>query len=508
MRNERLICSDFFEESKAGFGTKEDAGTYDLIIGNAPWGEKLLTEAAKKWASDADRNWPLANYGIGTLFLPKAACLIKQNGRVAIIQSASSLIFNRQPRAVAFREKLFSTHCVEEIINLSALRFKMFKRKSHATKMSVSPACIVVLSRVSPKPDDRITYISPKHAEPLLDEFQIVIEPNDHRTLSAGEAISDVSTWTALMWGSNRDRALLRKLRSFASIANPGEFQLAHREGVILGDQKKIHRELHHRRILYENNFPESLLYLEASSLPEFGKIRTHSRNSTDFSAFAIPQLIIKQGWQKERARFQARLVRSTDQNGVLCTQSYLSIHDLELQDAALEAACLSFNSMVATYFLFLTSGRFASYRPEPLVKELLSVPFPTPRPGLLDDIATQKQLDERAFTAFGLKDAERVLIEDLFRYTLPDFQGDHRSLGRQPTPRIENQKSEILPRSLLCLFCSRSESRLWTRQNHPRHHLSGGRQSHPLTLSVGSIRTWVRQARRIYRADEFTRTD
>ena len=129
--------------------------------------------------------------------------------------------------------------------------------------------------------------------------------------------------------------------------------------------------------------------------------------------------------------------------SGALCTQSYITVHATDAQGTSLEAACLAYNSMVATYFLFLTSGRFASYRPEPLVEELLSVPIPAPKPGLLDGIATQKQVDERVFAAFGFKDAERVLIEDLFTYTLGDFKGDHNSLGRQPTPRIENQESE-----------------------------------------------------------------
>ena len=261
MRNERLICSDFFEENQAGFRARQDAGTYDLIIGNAPWGEKLLTDAAKKWASDADRRWPLANYGIGTLFLPKAACLINDTGRVALIQSASSLIFNRQPRAIAFRAKLFNTHSVEEVINLSALRFKVFKRKTHAAKTSISPACIVILSKAAPKADDRITYISPKHTEPLLNEFQIVIEPNDQRALNIREAANEVSPWATLMWGSNRDRALVKKLCSFPSVASLSEAHaLRHREGIIFGDRKKPQPQLRGRRILQNKNFPEGTL--------------------------------------------------------------------------------------------------------------------------------------------------------------------------------------------------------------------------------------------------------
>ncbi len=44
---------------------------------------------------------------------------------------------------------------------------------------------------------------------------------------------------------------------------------------------------------------------------------------------------------------------------------------------------------------------------------------------------------------AFGLKDAERVLIEDLFTVTLSDFKGDHQSPGRKRTDRNKDSFSE-----------------------------------------------------------------
>ena len=151
----------------------------------------------------------------------------------------------------------------------------------------------------------------------------------------------------------------------------------------------------------------------------------THSRDSTDFEAFTLPQLIIKQAWLKPGSRFQARLVRDRSDKEVLCTQSYVTVHVPTAQRNFIQAACLSYNSVLAVYFLLLTSSRFASYRPEPLVEELLQVPIPEPRSGILDGVTTLKEIDDRTRDAFGLKDAEWVLVEDLFDVTLPDFKGD-----------------------------------------------------------------------------------
>lgn len=451
MRGRRLVCADFFQEDSEGFRTNEDAATYSLIIGNAPWGEKLLTPAARDWATKND-NWPLVNLGIGTLFLPKSAQLLKPGGRAAIIQSASSLLFNRQRLAIAFRQKLLSSHRVEEIINLSALRFRVFKRKTHAIKTSVSPACIVILTPSRPSEDERISYISPKQVEQSVNDFQIIIEPLDRRSLTIREATLDTVAWSALMWGNNRDRALLSRLRSLPSLGNPGaQYKIKRREGIIFGDRKKPQPKLHDRPILDTREFPGgSLLRLNVDNLPRTGIVKTDSRASTDFGAFEWPQLIVKQAWQKGVSRFQARLTTSSNGEGALCTQSYLTVHAPAQQSKLLEAACITLNSIFATYFLLLTSGRFATYRPEPLVEELLAIPVPEPRAGLLTGIRTDRDIDNRIFDAFGFKDSERVLVEDLFNITLPDFQGDNRSPGRQKTLR----ESDGNPEPQLTAYC------------------------------------------------------
>jgi hypothetical protein len=169
----------------------------------------------------------------------------------------------------------------------------------------------------------------------------------------------------------------------------------------------------------------------------------SHSRDSTDFDAFAFPQLIIKQAWLKSVSRFQARLLRDGSRGGILCTQSYVTVHVPVDQRGFIEAACLSYNSAFAVYFLLLTSSRFAAYRPEPLVEELLQVPIPEPRSGILHGVMTFKEIDESVRESFGFKDAEWVLVEDLFNVTLPDFKGDANSPGRQRTQREDGSAVE-----------------------------------------------------------------
>ena len=47
LRDQPLICADFFREDVPGFSTEKDAQTYDLVLGNAPWGKGTETELRK-----------------------------------------------------------------------------------------------------------------------------------------------------------------------------------------------------------------------------------------------------------------------------------------------------------------------------------------------------------------------------------------------------------------------------------------------------------------------------
>jgi hypothetical protein len=159
---------------------------------------------------------------------------------------------------------------------------------------------------------------------------------------------------------------------------------------------------------------------------------------------FLTPQLLIKQGWSVRTKRFQARLVVPDELGqGVICTQSYISVCASPGHEALIEAAYLSCNSLLAVYYLLLTSGRFSAYRPEALVSEIGKIPIPKLNNIKLKDIRTNADIDSKVFEAFELKDAEKTLIEDLCEITLEDFKGKSDSPGRQRTQRMEGSTQE-----------------------------------------------------------------
>ena len=440
MRGRRLVCSDFFAEGTPGFDSSGDARSYDLVVGNAPFGANVITEKAQQWARGTDPQWTIPNRDIGGLFLAKSALLTGDGGSVAMIQSANTVLFNIK-RAAKFRKHLFSRHSVDRIINLAALRHRVFKgNKSKAS--AVAPVCIVVMQGNPPHPSHKIEVVSPKFMRTRIDDFTILVEPGDRRSLTVDRAIDDHSVWAELMWARPRDQELIRRLRTHPTLGAIEASSLADsRVGVVFGDRSQVTDIYDGLRLFDARSFPDNdLMYLDAEKLPVIQGLCVHSRESSGTGAFNWPQLILKRSWTKSHGRFQARIPRSPDGAGVLCNQSYVSVHG---DEATLTAIAATYNSSLAVYLYFLTSGRFAAYRPKLAAPEVLAVPLPASTPAL-PTITSFDQLDNIVFDLFELRDAERVLIEDAITYTLGDFQGNGDSLGLQATAaNLDEHESE-----------------------------------------------------------------
>jgi hypothetical protein len=431
LRGRRLIAVDFFSQEHAGFRTA-DGPTYDLVIGNPPWGRNTVhtSQLAEKWQQE--HRWLLPQGDIGPLFVTRALAITKPGGSVALLQPASSLLYNQSTQAQKFRERLFQTVQVQEILNLAALRHGLFRG-------AIVPACALIL-RNSPPSGDPFWYVCPKRQENRQDGHRILIEPQDVHTVLPQEVLAQPWIWSALLWGGRRDLRLLSRLRranTLAALEQDGRIQA--REGFIRGNRKQHNNAIVGRRLLETGGFPSGEeLFLRARDLPVNEDPWIDERHGfANLDAFQLPQLIVRQSWKRREGRFHAVMVHSDAKTGgVLCTHSFLSVHAGEESRAYLEAACLSYNSAIAVYYLLLTSGRFAMDRNEPETKDFRRVPLPEPRPGLLDGVETLAEADERAREVFGLPDAEWLLVEDLMQFTLPDYKDGSDSPGRRTTQR------------------------------------------------------------------------
>lgn len=415
LRERNIIASDFFDEHRDGFRTDSNARSFDLIVGNAPWGQASVEKPAIEWATKYE--WPVIYKNVGPLFLAKAARLCRPDGRVAMLQPATALLANRSGNANRFRERLFTEFTVEEIVNLAALRSVLFPN-------AAAPSCSVAFRPV-PATGAPIVYICPKPLGTAEDFHQIAIEQHDVNVVNLDDAVGDPSVWAALMWGGPRDWEFVRRLGRAPSLEKlESQDRVKSREGIIRGRKEQRDESFIVGKPILGKQFPrESHLRLDATRLPINNDPAVHKRDSTDFSAFGVPQLIVKQSWLKESGRFAARLVDSPSRLPVICSQSYVTVTASPADEGYLESACVAYNSTLAVYYLLLSSGRFAFERAEGLKEELMRVPLPTPRAGLWDGLTSISAVDGRVFETMAVRAVEQILVEDLIHFTLPDYK-------------------------------------------------------------------------------------
>ena len=433
LRDQNLIASDFFAEDRAPFRTATDAATFDLVIGNAPWGKSSAKDersGAQQWAQT--RNWPVPGSDHGPVFLAKAAHLAKPDGWVSMIQPGG-LLLNRMKPAQRFRQRLFSEFAFEEVINLAAVRRELF-----AT--AIGPACVVTFKPETPEVDADFAYVTPKPIATTEDGIRIAIEPHDIHFLRQDLAASNDIVWSVLMWGGMRDFILIQRVLMSVTLERlrTGGV-IASREGMIRGASKqRPAREIVGRRLLADTEFPPgAFLESAATNFPVNHDPMVHTRDSKDLTAFDPPQLIFKQSWRAESGRFQAIIIHpDTKGRGVLCSDSYVSIRDLSGAKDLLAGLWLCLNSSFAPFWFALTGAQFAGFIPKATETELRQLPalrFPSDK---LPAIATEgyAAIDRTVLDLLDLSEAERILVEDLHQVVLPDAQrqgGD--PPGRKP---------------------------------------------------------------------------
>lgn len=447
LRGHRLLGSDFFAEEHSGFKTQEDAASWDLIVGNAPWKGGALAEdaLATKWAEK--NGWPIADKNVGPLFLSKAAALCKPEGTVSLILPAMPLLYQRSTGpTLDYRRKLFTTCTVEEVVSFTHLRAYLFPGIS-------ARACLITMRPAPCSGETVFTYICPKPQGNGEDDSLIAIDPQDIHTMTHSEAINDPVIWSALLVGGRRDWRLVSRLAKSITLktlraktptkASPLQCLLV-REGITRGKvgQKKQEETLD-RPLLETPDFPANCdLSVDGASLPKNKNPFVY--HVSDFTAFQPPQMLIKQLIIKESGRFRAVMVRTPkDGKGVIATQSYVTVHQFKDGDGWLRSACLALNSRLATYFGLLSSSRLVANRAEALSGDILDVPLPPADQIPPLENLSLAQVDEVVEKAFSLTEAESALISDLLDVVYRDGgkEGNEKP-GRLPTLRVQDDSA------------------------------------------------------------------
>lgn len=468
LRGTRLIAADFFDESSAGVNTDSDKGSFDIVVGNAPWGDGSIKKTsctgparsfrgkplknsetlAEQWA--LRKRWPVANNDIGPLFLSKGLELLKTGGTAALVQPAGPWLYQRETRAHNLRKRLFESFTIDEVTNLSFVRRELFTE-------AIGPACVLVVRNQPAQPDAELSYVVPKPPKSAGSSSRgasvVAVEPQDVARVSHAEAIEDPYVFILLSVGGRRDLALVRRLSTFPSLKKLKEEKaILSRLGVITGNREKHLPELEGQPYLDAPEFPDGeFLFLgtDSAQVTPWTDPRVADSDSSDFEAFKQPQLLIKQTLSAGTQRLRAKIVSRTGSEwGVICKKTYLSVRDLSPDERHIRAACLVLNSLLGSYFLAVTSSRVSHYIPEATTREILSVPLPpaaieTGTSLNLSEVQSFADVDEQMRRLFSLTEPEWALVEDMHELVLPELLRQTPGPGREATIRESTNGGE-----------------------------------------------------------------
>ena len=199
LKGTNLFVNDFFD-AHAPFNKH----SYDIIVGNPPWGSHMTKRVAK---FVEQHHLPTGNKEIAQAFLWRAPTLLTDEGRVCLLAPSKSMLFNKSKKNLEFRRQFFTHNEVTKVVDFSALRRSLFRN-------AIAPMVAIFFQKPSGTHNRRedLTYMR-LHPSPLSDGLAgIVVYGDETRRMSYRQIFKHLHIWKVALWGTPRDFILINDL--------------------------------------------------------------------------------------------------------------------------------------------------------------------------------------------------------------------------------------------------------------------------------------------------------
>lgn len=439
-----LIGLNLFETDFLKKNDHLNCWKFDLIIGNAPWNSTMAhaaVEEAKK------KKWTIGDRQTAEGFIVKALEFSHPGTKICLILPAKPLLFNKSNPHRKFRKKFFETTEVDTIINLSALRWRLFNKAVHPAAIFIFKPKLNPLdfqsgdgSVGSSFKNNVIAFVSPKFSVTSESLGSIVIDQTDIQEIPSNLAITASNIWKGAMWGTSQDWKLLGRLGAKK-----------------LFDFKKLGWEMGEGIQFNGNRSKESWMtgrpLITYKAVEPFRLENQFIKDLSDKTFYSV---------KKERLfNSPLCLVRNNPHNGrvvsafhnedVLFDDSIFAISGDKENTYLIKALVCIMNSSLAQYFFFLTTASWGVERSEIKVNEFLEFPMPNinRKVDLISELArfhdtvsnaqfsadsfennnnAKRKLDKMVFDLYELNGIEREMIIDFVSYQIDFFERKEKS--------------------------------------------------------------------------------
>lgn len=211
---------DFFN-TNSQFHRKMGEEGFDWVVGNPPWTE-FSTEKPRPedtfvaaWKADNQEEYPTGGNQVAELFAWKVTEHIHSRGNIGLLLPAMTLF---KSESKSFRKAFFRDLKVHSVANFANMAYVLFAGRSE-----VPAAALFYQLRDGDDHDQSAPILTfaplvmnqesnrPPGFNKKLDTWSVVVNGSEMREVGLAEAIKgDSLTWKLAMWGSHRDRRLLK----------------------------------------------------------------------------------------------------------------------------------------------------------------------------------------------------------------------------------------------------------------------------------------------------------
>lgn len=435
--------------------------SFDIIIGNPPWGfEEGSTEEIREAQEQAKRwseyfNWSIGYKEPSQEFIARSLSLLKPGGECGLLVS-TGVFLKHHDKSKAFRQRWLGEATIKTVVNFAHVRHEFFNTDA--------PFAFVHFV-AQPAPSDYwVSYWSVKKTE-MIEKAQVIVLtlPDIRRVRQIDLACNDF-LWKVYWWGSHRDAALMKALR-----LNPSLDDLAKRK-----EWPDPGRGFQAASPTYKNvpsNWLSNYQELPAEYFQRYGQVDPSLLRSAPKEVTRLPssssiqsgwRLLIGRGITEADAisgRIEARL-----ENLPYCFNN--SIHGINVDNAEDWERKILIGilwSSLARYYYFMIASTWGAWHHEIHIAEMMSLPIRFPKEGKLREeiieivdtlmnlpvhnfmgsdalqapTLLEQRLDNAIFNLYQLSEAERDLILDLCEVNLEFLYRDRKSDAARPIERF-----------------------------------------------------------------------
>jgi len=216
LRDKNIFEGDFFDPD--GSWAHECAKhQFGWVVGNPPWtklgsktaGDELHVGA---WISDNDGEKPIAGGRIAEAFAWKVLDHTRASAAIGFVLPAMTFV----SESSSFRKRFFGDVGVIAVANFTNLREVLFAGRSR------EPAAAMFYGPEKSSKGELLVYsplvanqevTRPPSSGKRMQTWALTINRSELRKMSVSQAIHGAREWHLAMWGSARDRHLLRKIK-------------------------------------------------------------------------------------------------------------------------------------------------------------------------------------------------------------------------------------------------------------------------------------------------------